>query len=79
MPAIFRPYVARVLSAWIAAASGWAASVIGVEVSADEQALIFNAAMGIGLTVYAVAHRLIDSKLNPADAASPSVADASAQ
>jgi hypothetical protein len=79
MPAIIRPYVGRVLAAWIAAASGWAANEIGVEISPDEQALIFNAAMGVGFTVYAIAHRAIDSKLNPADAAKPSVAEASSE
>jgi hypothetical protein len=78
MPAILRPYLARILAAWIAAASGWAASAIGVEVTPEEQMAIFNAALGVGLTVYAVAHRLIDSRLNPADAASPSVAEAHA-
>jgi hypothetical protein len=78
MPAIIRPYLARVLAAWIAAASGWASNVIGVEVTADDQALIFNAAMGVALTVYAVAHRALDSRLNPSDSASPSMAEQSA-
>jgi hypothetical protein len=78
MPAILRPYLARLLAAWIAAASGWVASTVGVEISPDEQMAIFNAALGVGLTVYAVAHRLIDSRLNPADAASPTVAEAHA-
>jgi hypothetical protein len=75
MMTAIRPYLARVLAAWIAAAAGWVSGQVGVEITPDEQLAIFNAILGVTLTVYAVAHRLLDARLNPSDAASPSMAE----
>ena len=79
MPAILRPLLARILAAWMAALSGWAATEVGVEITADEQGALVNVAIGVAFTVYAIVHRLIDATLNPADAAKPSMAEQSSE
>jgi len=73
---LLRPFVGRVIAAWIAALSGWLASTVGVEIAPEDQAAVINAGVGIALTVYAVLHRMIDARINPRDAASPTVAAA---
>jgi len=76
MPAFLRPILARLIAAWVAALSGWLSATVGIDLAPDEQVAVINAGLGLALTVYALVHRAIDARINPRDAAAPSVAAA---
>lgn len=73
-----KPILSRVIASWIAALAIYLSAHFNVvldettkaQLAAGFLAVIF----GIGSTVYAIFHRLVDKRLNPVDAASGSTA-----
>lgn len=72
-----RPIAARLAAAVVGALVSWL-TVKGIDVPADTQQAWIEATVGLMLLVfgivYALAHKLINRKLNPADAATPGLA-----
>lgn len=68
-----RPYISRIAAALVATLLTWLAGRFGVEVSADVRASLVETVtlLGLGLwgLLYAIGHRLIDRRVNPADVA----------
>lgn len=75
---VLRPVLARVAAALIGAAAAWLAAK-GVELDAETQAQLIEGIVGLMLAVfgvvYAVAHKMINARLNPADTATPALAN----
>lgn len=75
-----RAIIGRVAAAIVAAALTWVAGVAGIEVTQETAATLTEAVtllgMGLFTIMYAVGHRLIDRRINPADAASPAAIQA---
>lgn len=70
-----RPYIARILAAAIAAGIGALATKLGIDAtSVDQTALATSVGSFLTLVIYAVVHKLIDKKVNPADSASTHLA-----
>jgi hypothetical protein len=74
MPAFLRPILARLIASVIAAFAAWLNNKYGVTLDAETTSGLVAVMLGSFGIVYAVAHRVIDAKVNPTDAASPSVA-----
>jgi hypothetical protein len=65
-----RTVLGRLLAAVIAVGMNWIASNLGFEYDPEINNLLSDF---ITLAVYAVSHKVIDSKLNPPDVAKPSL------
>jgi hypothetical protein len=74
MPAFLRPILARLIASVIAAFAAWLNNKYGVTLDAETTSGLVAVMLGSFGIVYALAHRLIDAKVNPTDAASPAVA-----
>lgn len=72
-----RPFVSRVAAAGVGVGLGWVATKTGVTVNTPE--IAGQLTTFITLAGYAVAHRVIDKKVNPGDAASSHLAVAESQ
>ena len=81
-----RTIVSRLAGALAAPLVVWLLAVLGLQVTADDQAGLVGflteglTALGmfVGFIVYAVTHRIVDKKVNPADAADRAIAVANA-
>jgi small basic protein len=69
-----RPFLSRIIAGWIAALIVFLNAKFGVTLDGDTQAAILTLGLGLFSTIYSIAHRLIDKKLNPGDAASSHLA-----
>lgn len=74
MSDFLRPILARVLGAWIAAGCLWLAVHYNITIAPDEQSKVIEGGIIVLLaifnTLYALIHKAISTKTNPADAAS---------
>jgi hypothetical protein len=86
MPAVLRPFLARLLSPFIVAFFMWLGARVGHQYDAEflDQAtlvlvdgLVWSIALFAALT--GVTHKAIDRKLNPTDSASPALAEMGAK
>lgn len=81
MLTFLRPILARLLAAWIAAGCGWLLLRFGLTIDADTQTHFVEALIGVilplFLSLYAVAHKLLNQRLNPGDTASAPLAEKS--
>jgi hypothetical protein len=79
----FRPMLSRVIGAWVAALAVWLSAKAGfvLDDNAQEQIIAGGVAVALAVfqTVYALAHRTIDKRVNPGDAASSHLAAAEAK
>lgn len=75
---IIRPYLARVLAAPIAALCAWLLMHWQVNITTDTQAQLVTALVAFILPffgiVYAIVHKILDKWINPADAATTTLA-----
>ena len=72
-----RPYLARLISAAVAAGLAAIATKMGIDAtSSDQVALAGSLGTFLTLVIYSVLHKLLDKKINPADAASSHLAAA---
>jgi hypothetical protein len=70
-----RPFLSRILAAFIAALCTWLTSRYKIEIEGDLQKALADALSAFVLTSsYAVSHRLLDKFFNPADTASSHLA-----
>lgn len=70
-----RPYLSRIISALITSGLGYLATRFGMKLeSTDAVALAGSVGTFVTLVVFSVLHKLIDKKVNPADAASAHIA-----
>lgn len=70
-----RPFLSRIIAAGVASLAGLVAGKLGFEISTEDQAALASSlATFVTLVIYALAHRLIDKKANPGDAAAVSIA-----
>jgi hypothetical protein len=69
-----RPYISRIIAGWVAALVVYLNTKYGISLDGDTQAAILTVSLGIFTTIYSIAHRLIDKKVNPGDAASSHLA-----
>lgn len=73
------PVIGRILAAWIAALASWLMVKYGITISPDNQAGIVGHMVSIiipaFLTIYAIAHKVLNKHFNPGDAASSHLAD----
>lgn len=77
MPDVLRPIAARLAGIIVGALAAWLASKFGLVLSADDrQALVDGiiALLAIFVGAYALTHKAVSVKTNPADAASPTLA-----
>lgn len=74
-----RPIIARLAAALIASLVAWLAAQ-GIDVPAETQTQLIEGTVGLMLlvfgVVYALVHKLVNRKVNPADAAAPVLAKA---
>lgn len=79
MLAFIRVFLSRVLAPLIASFAAWVAVRFGVDIDAANQQQLIESIIVWVLTiftvVYGIAHKLIDRKLNPGDAASTTLAE----
>ena len=70
-----RPYLSRILSAALAAGIGALVTKLGIDTTSVDQAQLAGA-LGtfLSLVIYALGHKAIDKKVNPADTASKHLA-----
>jgi hypothetical protein len=72
---MMRALISRIAAVAVGAVAMWLAAALGVQVTPDAVAVLTEGVtllgMGLWLTVYAVAHKLIDRRVNPLDAAAP--------
>lgn len=73
-----RPFLARVIAGWIAAAAVYLQARFHILVDDQAQTQLVAGALsilfGVGSTVYAIVHKYIDKRINPGDAASSHLA-----
>jgi hypothetical protein len=73
MIAFVTAWIGRLLAAWIAGFFGWLMVRYGIAVPDAAQTKLVEAIVGvvipIAISLYAIVHKLIDAKVNPADAA----------
>lgn len=76
---LIRPVLARVVASLMAAFFAWLAVRWGVTIDADTQAETIEAAIGLMLAVfgvvYALVHKALNARFNPADTATPALAN----
>lgn len=79
MPDFLRPVLARIAGALVGAVVTWLAAHFGIVVPEGAQVNLSESAVIIMMTlfsiVYALVHKAISAKTNPADAATPTLAD----
>jgi hypothetical protein len=79
MPDFLRPVVARIAGALVAALVTWLASKYGVVIPEEAKGQLTEGTVAAMMTlftvVYALVHKAVSVKTNPADAASPSLAE----
>lgn len=77
---MLRPFLSRVIGTVVGALVAWLAAK-GINIDAKTQQQVIEALITIIIPVYSIAreivHRLIDKRINPADAASTRIAQAS--
>jgi hypothetical protein len=70
-----RPFLSRVIAAGLAAGIGFIATKLGIDIdSAHATELATSVGTFLALAVFGIAHKLLDKKLNPGDAASKHMA-----
>ncbi len=78
MPTFLRPIAARLAGVVVALLATWLASKFGVIIPEDTKGQITESTvvliMAVFTTIYALVHKAVSVKTNPADAASPSMA-----
>lgn len=73
MKGFITAWLGRVIATGVAVAAGWVLNKTGIAIDAETQTKAVEVVVGVMLAVYAVAHKLVDAKLNPTDAAAPDV------
>lgn len=78
MISFLRPIIGRLVAAWVAGLCTWLAVRFGVVIPEEAQTRMIESlvmwVIPILLTIYSLAHKLINSKVNPGDAATPKMA-----
>lgn len=80
---LFRPIAARVVGSLVGSVATWLAIKWGVQLDDGARGQLTDGIVSVGLAVfgvvYSLVHRTVSLKLNPVDAASPSLAQKSKQ
>jgi Mn2+/Fe2+ NRAMP family transporter len=75
MIAIIRAFLGRIIGAAVAGVAVWLLSKFGVVLTDEQQVRITEAAiiilMVVFTAIYSIVHKLVNTKLNPGDAAAP--------
>jgi hypothetical protein len=71
MQTALRPIISRILASAIAALGVWLSTKYGITLDADTADGLLAVALFFFGLVYSIVHKVIDSKINPADAAKP--------
>lgn len=78
MPDILRPVAARLAGIVVGALAAWLATKFGLMLSEQSKQALANGIIeliAIFLGAYALTHKAVSVKTNPADAATPTLAD----
>lgn len=70
-----KPYIARVAASLVAGLAAWLASKYGIVVPEEAKGQLTQAAVAVMMVVwgivYAITHKVVNTKVNPTDAAKP--------
>lgn len=71
-------FISRIVAAWVAGLASWLLVKFGIGISVEDQANVVEHLVGIiipvGMTCYAIVHKLLSKRTNPGDAASSTLA-----